>query len=92
MYPCAQRKNITEQNPDKQLLRQHHIQSIAKNLTTAKGIISKLRRYAPPSILRNVYFCIVYSHLQYGITTQGNSAAKYINKIQVQKNYCILLE
>ena len=60
--------NITEQNVDKylevcvdkQLSWQHHIQSIVKKLTTARGIISKLRHYAPPPILKNVYFSIAY--------------------------------
>ena len=65
------------------------MQSIVKKLTTARGTISKLRHYASPSILRNVYFRIAYSHLQYGITTWGNSAVKYVNKIQVQQN-CIV--
>ena len=74
---------------DKQLSWQHHIQSIVKKLITARDIISKLRHYAPPSILRNVYFSIAFSHLQYGITTWGNSAAKYVNKIQAQQN-CIV--
>ena len=89
--------NITEQNVvkylgiyvDKQLSWQHHTQSIAKKLTTARGIISKLRHYAPPSILRNVYFSIAFSYLQYGITTRGNFAAKYVNKIQVQQNHIV---
>ena len=89
--------NTTEQNVvkylgvyiDKQLSWQHHIQSIVKKLTTARGNIIKLRHNAPPSILRNVYFSIAYSHLQYGITTRGNSAAKYVNKIQVQQNYIV---
>ena len=31
---------------------------------TARGTISKLRHYAPPSIMRNVYFSIGYSHYQ----------------------------
>ena len=64
---------------------------MVKKSTTARGIISKLRHYAPPapSILRNVYFSIAFSHVQYGISTWGNSAAKYVNKIQVQKN-CIV--
>ena len=78
--------NITEQNVDKylgvyvdkQLSWQHHIQSIVKKLTKARDIISKLRHYAPSSILRNVYFSIAYSHLLYGITTWRNSAAKYV--------------
>ena len=74
---------------DKRLSWQHHIQSLVKKLTTARGIISKLRHYAPPPILRNVYFSIAYSDLQYGIATWGNSAAKFVNKIQVQQN-CIV--
>ena len=67
---CALNGNITEQNVvkylrvyvDKQLSWQHHIQSIVKKLTTARGIFSKLRHYAPPSILRNVYFSTAHSH------------------------------
>ena len=89
--------NITEQNVvkylgvyvDKQLSWPHHTQSIVKKLTTARGTISKLRHYAPPSILRNVYFSIAYSHLQHGITAGRNSAARYVNKIQMQQN-CIV--
>ena len=41
------------------------------------------------SILKNVYFSVVYSYLQYGVTTWGNSAAKYVNKIQTQQNYIV---
>ena len=40
-------------------------------------------------ILRNVYFGIVSSHLQYGITAWGNAAAKFIDKLQIQQNYII---
>ena len=40
-------------------------------------------------ILRNVYFGIVSSHLQYGIAAWGNAAAKFIDKLQIQQNYII---
>ena len=39
--------------------------------------------------MRKVYFSTAYSHLRYGIITWGNSAAKYVNKIQVQQNYIV---
>ena len=36
-----------------------------------------------------MYLSLVYSHLQYGISAWGNSAARYINKIQVQQNFIV---
>ena len=70
-------RNITQLNVvkylgvyvNKQLSFQHHIQSVVKKITTARCVVSKLRHYAPPSILRNVFFSIACSRLQYGITT-----------------------
>jgi len=60
-----------------------------KKLCIAKGILSKLRHYAPLTVLRSVYYSIVYSHLQYGITSWGNAAAKYLKKIEVQQSYIV---
>ena len=74
---------------DNKLSWEMHAQSLVKKLAISRGIISKLRYYAAISILKCVYFSFVYSHLQYGVSTWGNSAAKYINKIQVQQN-CII--
>ena len=74
---------------DNKLSWEQHTISVVKKLTTARGIISKLRHFAPLSVLRNVYFSIVYSHLQYGISIWRHSAAKYINKIQVQQNHIV---
>ena len=59
---------------------------LKKKLRTARGILRKLRYYAPLSALRSVYFGIAYPHLHYGITSWGNSASKYISNVQVQQN------
>ena len=67
----------------------NHIHSVIEKLCIAKGVLSKLRHYVPVYILRNVYFGIVSSHLQYGITAWGNAAAKFIDKLQIQQNYII---
>ena len=50
----------------------NHVNSAIEKLYVAKGILSKLGHYAPVCILRNAYFGIVFSHLQYGITAGGN--------------------
>ena len=76
---------------DNKLSWEQHTKSVSlvKKLTIARGIISKLRHFALLSVLQNVYFSIVYSHLQYGISIWGHSTAKYINKIQVQQNHIV---
>ena len=74
---------------DNKLSLEQHTQSVMKKLPMARGIISKLSYYAPLSILSNIYFSIVYSRLQSGVTTLGNSAAKFVERIQIQQNYII---
>ena len=58
-------------------------------MCNAKGILRKLRHYASTSILKNVYFSLVYPYLQYSVMTWGNTTAKCLNKIQTQQNYQI---
>ena len=74
---------------DNKLTWKNYIHSVIEKLCIAKGILSKLRHYVPVYILRNVYFGTVSSHLQYGITAWGNTAAKFIDKLQIQQNYVI---
>ena len=75
---------------NKKLSWEQHTKSVVKKLTITRGIISKLIHFAPLSVLRNVYFSIVYNlHLHYGIFIWEHSAAKYINKIQVQQNHIV---
>ena len=58
-------------------------------LRKPKGVLSKLRYYAPISVLRNVNCGTAYSHLQYGITIYKNAAAKYVQKIETQQNFFV---
>ena len=74
---------------DHNLTWKNHIQSVEEKLCTARGILSKLRYYASTSVLRSVYFGIAYPHLHNGITSWGNSASKYITKVQVQQNFIL---
>ena len=53
----------------------------------ARGILSKLRRHSPQSVLKCVYYSLVYPYLYYGVTCWGNTATKYTKTIQIQQNY-----
>ena len=77
---CINARNeivITQQNVvkylevhfDKQLTWKNHIEHVIQKLSLARDVISKLRHHAPTTALRSVYFCLVYSHLHYGVST-----------------------
>ena len=74
---------------DSKLTWKNHIHFVVEKLCIAKGVICKLRHYIPNTVLRSVYFGIVYSHLQYGITSWGKAAAKYTDRIRVQQKYIV---
>ena len=68
---------------------ENHIQLVVKKLCIAKGVLYKLRHHASLTALRSVYYAFVYSHLQYGITSWGNTSAKYLKKIEVKQNLIV---
>ena len=74
---------------DHKLTWENHIQLVVKKLYIAKGVLYKLRHYASLTALRSVYYAFVYSHLQYGITSRGNTSAKYLKKIEVKQNLIV---
>ena len=74
---------------DNELNWEQHIQHVLAKLCIARGVLMKLRHYVPVAALRNIYFGIVYSYLQYGVTSWGNAASKYTTRIQIQQNYIV---
>ena len=74
---------------DKILNWETHAQFVLDKMCRANGIWCKLRHYASRSILKNVYFNLVYPYLQYSVMTWGNTTAECLNKIQTQQYYLI---
>ena len=74
---------------DHKLTWENHIQLVVKKLCIAKGVLYKLRHHASLTALRSVYYAFVYSHLQYGLTSWGNTFAKYLKKIEVKQNLIV---
>ena len=77
---------------DHKLSWEQHTGTRCSETVMAKGLFTKLRHYVPVTVLRNVYFGIVHSYLQYGVAFWGNAAFKYKKnpsspKLYNQNNY-----
>ena len=58
-----------------------HISHVAKKIGRGIGILVKLRQYLEPQMLKNVYYCLVYSHLSYGIEVWGSASITRLKKL-----------
>ena len=74
---------------DHKLTWKGHTRLVVEKFYMARGILSKLRRHAPQSVLKRVYYSLVYPYLYYGVTSWGNTATKYAKTIQIQQNYIV---
>ena len=69
-----------------------HINFIKNKLTNTSYLLSKLRHYVDISVLKMVYYSLVYPHLSYCITTWGGAAHSVLNPlILVQKKIIKLI-
>ena len=64
---------------------EQHTQYVVAKLCIPTGLLTKLRHSVPVTVLRNVYFGILHSYLQYGVTSWGNAASKYTKKSKYTK-------
>ena len=61
----------------------YHISHVAKKIGRGIGILAKLRQFLTPQMLKNVYYCLVYSHLSYGVHVWGSAATSALNKLVI---------
>ena len=71
---------------DNKLTFSYHISNVAKKVSRSVGIISKLRHYAPTSILLKLYYAILHPHLLYGIIIWGSTYKSYLQKLVSLQN------
>ena len=67
----------------------YQIDSLCGKLSRATGMLSKIRHYVSDSTLRNIYFAIFSSLLNYGSQVWGQSYNKHISRIQRIQNKAI---
>ena len=60
-------------NLDQHLNYKSHIESIAKKVARATGILWKLRKFLPAKTLLNLYNALIKPHLLYGLVIWGST-------------------
>ena len=68
---------------DEHLNWKKQIANVTKKINRGIGILAKLRSYLDPKLLTTIYYCIVYSHLSYGVEAWGAACASDLDKILI---------
>lgn len=66
-----------------------HINKVKEKILPYVGILSKLRHYLVLRYLKLIYFCFIYSHLQYLTSVWGTACKNHLNKLKVLQNKAI---
>jgi hypothetical protein len=77
---------------DEHLRWNYQTTNVSKKISRGIGILAKLRNCMDPKLLKNIYYCLVYSHVSYGIHAWGSACSKEIEKIlKLQKKAARIL-
>ena len=74
---------------DHKLTLKDHTQLVVVNLYMTRRILCKLRQHAPESVLKCVYYSLVYRYFYYRVIFWENIDAKYYENVHLQQN-CIV--
>ena len=76
---------------DSSLSWKHHISSVSNKVSRAIGIMYKLRPFLPLTVLKNIYYSLIYSHIVYAIEVWGSTFKTELNKILVLQKRALRL-
>ena len=76
---------------DNKLTWNSHIAQVRKQISQACGALARLRHYLPINSLITVYYSLVFSHLQYGISSWGSASKYFLKTIKTIQNKIIRL-
>ena len=66
---------------DSTLSWKHHISNVSKKVSRSLGVMYKLRSFLPLSVMKSVYYSLIYSHIIYAIEVWGSTFKTEIDKI-----------
>lgn len=76
---------------DSHLSWRHHIAELAKKLTKANGLLSKIRHFVDENTIKSLYHSLFHAHMTYGCLTWGLAGATEINRISNLQKQAIRL-
>ena len=68
---------------DSTLSWKEHISNVSKKISRTLGVMYKLRIFLPLSVMKSVYYSLIYSHIIYAIEVWGSTFKTEIDKILV---------
>ena len=68
---------------DQHLNWKHQIANVSKKIGRGVGILSKLKHFLDSGLLRNIYYCLVYSYLNYGVHAWGSACPSATEKLLI---------
>ena len=66
---------------DSTLTWKYQISSICKKISRALGVMYKLRPFLPLNVMKNVYYSLIHSHINYAIEIWGLAFQTQIDKV-----------
>ena len=68
---------------DEHLNWKYHISHVIKKISRGIGILGRLRSYMKLDVLINIYYCLVYSYLSYGVHAWGSAVPTELTRILI---------
>lgn len=68
---------------DEHLTWNPQIANVSKKISRGVGILSKLKHCMGIELLKTIYYCLVYSHLSYGVQAWGSASLNDLDKILI---------
>jgi len=66
-----------------------HIDYVAKKISSGSYAIRSAKRYLSVANLRSIYFCLVHSHIAYGIMIWGTAFQYRLHRLVILQKKCI---
>ena len=76
---------------DSKLNWEKHINYISMKLSKTFGVLSRIRRKLTPSSFISLYYCLIYSNLNYCIIVWGTASKSLINKLFILQKRAVRL-
>lgn len=74
---------------DENLNWKQHIEYIRKHISPVLGVLYRARNFIQTKYLKNIYFALVHSKLQYLISVWGSTNVSHLKPLQIMQNKII---